>query len=219
MQLNDVVKRVDGFFASYFTRWFSLPFVWIFSKIGISPNIVTLISLVFGLWAAYAFLHQQLILGALLVQISFMFDCVDGQLARYIGKGSPFGAWLDTVTDRIKEFLVLFSLGMAYNMPWLAFFAIFASAMRHYDFSKRKELGITLEGTRQAEKKEVADGWPRFKAILKESLLFGISERWAAVTIFALLGWVQELFIFLIIIESFVLITKTSVVWIKRGIH
>src|SRR6185369_7702512 len=38
--------------------------------------------------------------------IGFVFDCVDGQLARYTLNFSRFGGWLDTIADRAKEYTV-----------------------------------------------------------------------------------------------------------------
>lgn len=216
MKLSAALKRVDGFFASYLTRWFSLPVVWVASKIGLSPHVLSFISLAFGLWAAWAFFLNKLIWGAILVQISFVFDCADGQLARYTGQMSKFGAWLDTMIDRLKEFFCLFALASVSGYYWLGFYAILVSALRHYDFAKRKELGITLEKERQEEKATVLAGWPRFKAIIKESLLFGISERWAVITIFTLFGWLKALFIFLIIVEGLILIIKSTYTWRKK---
>jgi sialic acid synthase SpsE len=37
---------------------------------------------------------------------SFVFDCVDGQLARYPQNFSSFGGWLDMMADRGKEFTI-----------------------------------------------------------------------------------------------------------------
>ncbi|MBI2996062.1 MAG: CDP-alcohol phosphatidyltransferase family protein [Candidatus Melainabacteria bacterium] len=51
-----------------------------------------------------------LIIGAVLIQLVFILDCLDGQLARYRNESSNFGAWYDRVTDRVKDFLIYFSI-------------------------------------------------------------------------------------------------------------
>ena len=58
--------------------------------------------------------HKSLIISGILIQFVFIFDCLDGQLARYRNAGSNFGAWYDRVTDRVKDFLIYFSLALGY---------------------------------------------------------------------------------------------------------
>jgi hypothetical protein len=76
---------------------------------------VTLVSLAVGIAAAAAFAtgHRPgLVAGAILLQIAFTLDCVDGQLARYSRQFSKLGAWLDSVFDRTKEYLVFAGLAI-----------------------------------------------------------------------------------------------------------
>ena len=53
-----------------------------------------------------------MIAGALLLQAAFTLDCVDGQLARYTRRFSRFGAWLDAIGDRSKEYLAFAGLAL-----------------------------------------------------------------------------------------------------------
>lgn len=76
----------------------------------ITPNIVTVFA--FALSFAAAFLFYQavpisLALGTLLFEIGFIFDCVDGKLARLKGLESKQGEILDYLFDRIGFFLLL----------------------------------------------------------------------------------------------------------------
>ena len=41
-----------------------------------------------------------------------MLDCVDGQLARYTRQFSKLGAWLDSIFDRAKEYVVFAGLAI-----------------------------------------------------------------------------------------------------------
>ena len=52
--------------------------------------------------------------GAVLLYLSFVLDCVDGQLARYTRAFSPLGAWLDATFDRVKEYVVYVGLAFGY---------------------------------------------------------------------------------------------------------
>jgi hypothetical protein len=52
------------------------------------------------------------VVGAVLVYFAFVFDCVDGQLARYTRQFSKLGAWLDSIFDRSKEYVVFAGLAI-----------------------------------------------------------------------------------------------------------
>jgi hypothetical protein len=53
-----------------------------------------------------------MVLGGLLVYWAFVLDCVDGQLARYSRQFSKLGAWLDSIFDRGKEYVVFAGLAI-----------------------------------------------------------------------------------------------------------
>jgi phosphatidylglycerophosphate synthase len=71
---------------------------------------VTVISGLFGVGAAACFFYQRFYVGALLMYLSMMLDCVDGNLARKTGQTSPIGAKLDSITDSVKKVLCLAAL-------------------------------------------------------------------------------------------------------------
>lgn len=58
--------------------------------------------------------QPALALGGIVLQISFLLDCVDGQLSRFRDSSSLFGAILDHLCDRVKLFSVV--LGLAYGL-------------------------------------------------------------------------------------------------------
>jgi phosphatidylglycerophosphate synthase len=71
----------------------------------ITPNLISVQAFLFGLGAAACFAtaeYRWMALGALLFHLSFVCDCMDGKIARLNGTGSPFGAWLDYILDRIR---------------------------------------------------------------------------------------------------------------------
>ena len=53
-----------------------------------------------------------LVAGAVLLQVAFTLDCVDGQLARYTRTFTKLGAWLDSIFDRGKEYVVFAGLAI-----------------------------------------------------------------------------------------------------------
>lgn len=113
--LDSAVKSNDGFFATFFVSPYSKYLARFAARRGWSPNAVTIASLGIGIAAAGAFAvgsRASLVAGAILLQVSFTVDCVDGQLARYTRTFSKLGAWLDSVFDRAKEHLVYAGLAI-----------------------------------------------------------------------------------------------------------
>jgi phosphatidylglycerophosphate synthase len=82
----------------------------------ITPNQVTLLTLVvFAAGAAMLALcpgRRQLVIAAGVIELSYVLDCVDGQLARLKGTSSPVGAHLDFLMDELKAFMLVAAVGI-----------------------------------------------------------------------------------------------------------
>jgi len=107
---RSAIKQDDGFVATFV----SAPIAnWILRKIErsrVTPNQVTLASVASAVAAAAAFASGAwplLVVGAILLQLSFVLDCLDGQLARHRGAASRFGAWLDLMTDSLEDVVLV----------------------------------------------------------------------------------------------------------------
>jgi phosphatidylglycerophosphate synthase len=130
-KLRSAIKKKDGWWASVFSGPLANRLLEPICELKwISPNLITVTSLLIGLLASYFFYrasHLDLILGAILVQLSFVVDCMDGQLARYRQQFSKLGAWLDRIADRVKDFFYFFSLSLGYFLhtsemqSWIVF--------------------------------------------------------------------------------------------------
>ncbi|WP_246268115.1 CDP-alcohol phosphatidyltransferase family protein [Nonomuraea typhae] len=83
----------------------------------VTPNALTVFSLVLGMVSAALFAVDKLAAGAAVFYLSFMIDCVDGKIARLKGTGTPFGLWLDYVGDRVR--VVFCAAGLAYGQYML----------------------------------------------------------------------------------------------------
>jgi hypothetical protein len=118
IKLKAAIKKIDGWWASIFSGPVANYLLRYIADINwISPNHVTLFALFLGILASVCFVIASplfMILGALLVQLSFIVDCMDGQLARYRQQFSLLGAWLDRIADRVKDFLYFFSLALGF---------------------------------------------------------------------------------------------------------
>ncbi|MBA2535905.1 MAG: CDP-alcohol phosphatidyltransferase family protein [Actinobacteria bacterium] len=138
--LDSAVKARDGFFTTFFVSPYSKYIARFAARRGWTPNAVTTVSLALGIIAAACFSvgsRAGLIAGAVLLQVAFTVDCVDGQLARYTRTFSKLGAWLDSVFDRSKEYLVYGGLaigasrGFGQDVWTLAAAALILQTFRH----------------------------------------------------------------------------------------
>ena len=90
----------------------------LFSKVPISPVGWTLLSIVPAVIGTYFLSQQNLAAGFILFVIAGLMDLIDGAVARHTGKVTRIGAFLDGVTDRFVEFLMILGLYL-YGIPAL----------------------------------------------------------------------------------------------------
>jgi phosphatidylglycerophosphate synthase len=87
----------------------------------VTPNQVTLATLaVFLAGAALMALGRSwgaLVAGAAILEVSYVLDCADGQLARLKGTSSPVGAHLDFLMDELKAFTLVAAVAVRLWQP------------------------------------------------------------------------------------------------------
>jgi archaetidylinositol phosphate synthase len=108
-----------------------------FSRAGITPNQISLLSLLFGILCAYFFATGMFPLGSLMLIISAVLDLVDGSVARMTSRTTRFGAVFDWIVDKYVDALVLLGIGLSgvaiisrfYPVPPMTDFALVAAAI------------------------------------------------------------------------------------------
>lgn len=98
----------------------------------ITPNIITVISMIFGVSAAILFFKEKPLLAAILVFMSGFFDLLDGIVAREKERASKFGAVFDWLADKFVDGFLLFFIGITYSTPYLTAIAITASMLHTF---------------------------------------------------------------------------------------
>jgi CDP-diacylglycerol--glycerol-3-phosphate 3-phosphatidyltransferase len=73
----------------------------------LTPNAISMVGLVLNLAAAGLVLEKYFFLGGVAFIVGSVMDTLDGRYARASGKGTLFGAFLDSTLDRIEEGIVL----------------------------------------------------------------------------------------------------------------
>lgn len=115
-------RHVMRFFSVYLTVFFSrLPFV--------TPSVVTLLSVAAGLAGAACWAVSRAWEGALLLNLWYLLDHVDGELARLKGKTSVTGLYFDTVANALVMPASLAALGVGLGRPWLGVAAAYGCLM------------------------------------------------------------------------------------------
>jgi len=100
-------------FSPYVTR--------VLLRLGLSPNAVTWLMILVGLLAAGVLTLPGLLpaVGAvLLIQMQLLFDCSDGEMARWLDKRSPVGVYLDRLGHYLTETALPIALGIRADGGW-----------------------------------------------------------------------------------------------------
>ncbi len=82
----------------------------IFSKMPLSPNQWTILSLVFALIMLYFLINQNFLLASVIFAFTAFIDVIDGAVARETKKVTKLGGYLDSITDRAVEFIIILGL-------------------------------------------------------------------------------------------------------------
>ncbi|MET7754590.1 DUF5941 domain-containing protein [Streptomyces sp. NPDC005389] len=193
VRLRSAVKAQDGFFTTFFISPYSRYIARWCARRGLTPNQVTTASLLTALIAAGCAATGErggYIAAGVLLLVSFVLDCTDGQLARYALKYSTMGAWLDATFDRAKEyaFYAGLALGAARNGDdvWaLALGAMILMTCRHVvDFSfneaNAESTGATAKTSLAVSSRLDSLGWTVWA---RRMIILPIGERWAMIAV------------------------------------
>jgi len=130
----------------------------------ITPNQITILSLVAGLIAAYYFsmgIPSALFLAAIWYVIANVLDCADGQLARINKNGTPLGRVVDGVADYISSVAIFLGIGFgleAQGNPqwWLVIVTGISSAIHAIKFDEVQSSYIAnAKGESDVTRKEI----------------------------------------------------------------
>ena len=110
------IKKVhENFLARITYRKISEPIAVLLSKTPITPNQVSFISIMSSVIAGIFFSlgeWKHLAIGCLFLQLTFLMDHVDGNLARYANKSSAFGNWVDEISNKLHKFFFVIGLSI-----------------------------------------------------------------------------------------------------------
>ena len=120
----------------------------------VTPDLLTALGLTLcaaGAVAVYFEYRNEILFfwtGALVFVIGSILDILDGALARLSGKGTPFGAFLDSTTDRVSEGFMLGAIALVFHRDGnevalaFAFAAVAGSFLVSYTRARAEALGL-----------------------------------------------------------------------------
>src|SRR3954454_24734791 len=114
----------------------------------LTPNAISLTGFALCVVAAVLVWEEMWVLGGLAFIVGSVCDPRDGRSSRMSGKGSPFGAFLDSTLDRIEEGVVLTAVGAYFSRQGddlavaATVLAVLASLMVSYTRARAEALGV-----------------------------------------------------------------------------
>lgn len=109
-------KRHDQLFNTYVMRPLAAAVVVLLARLPVTPNQITLLNLAIFVVSAVLLVALPGWSGGLIaiavLEVSYLFDCCDGMLARHKGIASKEGHLFDFFTDEIKAVLLVAALGI-----------------------------------------------------------------------------------------------------------
>jgi CDP-diacylglycerol--glycerol-3-phosphate 3-phosphatidyltransferase len=114
----------------------------------LTPNAISMTGLALNVVAAALVWERLYFLGGIAFVVGSVMDTLDGRYSRMSGKGTPFGAFLDSTLDRIEEGIVLTAVAADFAREGRAgaaaavVVAVLASLMVSYTRARAEALGV-----------------------------------------------------------------------------
>jgi len=121
------------------------------NKTGILPNTVTILGLIGNAVGAILLATGHITWGGVVILVMGPVDALDGTMARLRGEQTTFGAFVDSVTDRYSELVILAGLMIyyltrqEYLFVVLVYFAAAGSVLVSYVKARAESLGFTAK--------------------------------------------------------------------------
>ena len=103
---NKASKKTFSDYLRLWFKWVLDPIGGFLNRVGLTPNMVTILGLLGNTVGAYYLSRGDMLTGGLLVLIMTPIDALDGTMARLRGEPSDFGAYVDSVSDRYSELII-----------------------------------------------------------------------------------------------------------------
>lgn len=125
------------------------PVVSLVERLGIHPNLLTLLCLTLSVVAAAAISYGDLVSGGVIAAVASIFDYFDGRIARRTGRTSLAGNFLDSTIDRVSELTIFGGIALLFRdsrfMLLMTLLASGGAILTSYARAKAESLGLALK--------------------------------------------------------------------------
>lgn len=127
------------------------PVVNVLVALHVSPLLVSLFGLAFSVWGGIVVARGWLLMGGVFLLLAGLCDVLDGDVARRLGRASRFGAFIDSMLDRVSEFvyfggILMFVVrrpsGFEVYEPVVIMLALMGSVLTSYARARAEGVGI-----------------------------------------------------------------------------
>ena len=167
-------------YAKYFIRPISIWFTWFFVRTPLSANHVTIIQEIFGIIGAILFVYGRFVLGAIFLQLGFIMDNSDGEVARWKNQQSESGKFLDLIGHMVVIPFYFFGLGLGLYLLYGDVITLIAGFLAGLFSLKLEKLLTNKDGDLEL----VRHGF--FKS------LFRYPDSMNVITILAIIDWFSK---------------------------
>jgi CDP-diacylglycerol--glycerol-3-phosphate 3-phosphatidyltransferase len=118
----------------------------------LTPNMISMTGLALNVVAAVLVTQRLFFLAGIAFIVGSVMDTLDGRYSRMSGKGTPFGAFLDSTLDRVEEGVVLTTVAAYFSSRGMDFavgacvLAVLGSLMVSYTRARAEALGVENKG-------------------------------------------------------------------------
>ena len=178
---------------SLLSRSFETPIINLLSRVGVTPNQLTVLGLLVSIGAAFLATQGHFLEAGITLAVAGILDLLDGGLARATGKSSSQGALLDSLADRISEIALLLGILIYYVcrgsdfwwQPVLVYLALANGFLVSYLRARSESLGV-------AAKVGVMTRSERVLVLIIGLLLGWIEVALAVITIMSIATWMHR---------------------------
>lgn len=118
---DDVDSVIDVYFFNPVSEYLSH----IAYKLGMTPNEITLLSTICGIYSAYLLYKNKIREASIYFLVAYLLDCIDGRLARNYKMYSVFGEAFDFVSDMVEHFLLVIILMIRFKKQKIIILILF----------------------------------------------------------------------------------------------
>jgi phosphatidylinositol phosphate synthase len=123
------------------------PIGWLMARV-FSPNLLTVCAMLTSVAVGYCFAVGRFFLGPWLLLLAGLFDIWDGQAAKLTNRVTTFGAFFDSASDRVNDFLYslgaiyYFTVNKTYDIVFMLVAYMVLSSLISYVKARAEGLGI-----------------------------------------------------------------------------